>query len=68
LNPCYVLLSMVVITRKQAAAMVSHACSMPLPKSPPSHPMGNPTDTSDIPKIPVGDKDFAKFLDANPSV
>ncbi|KAH9294507.1 hypothetical protein KI387_040289, partial [Taxus chinensis] len=59
--------SMVVITRKQAAAMVSHACSVSLPESPPSHSIGNPTDTSEIPQIPVGDKDFAKFLDANPS-
>lgn len=58
---------MVVITQKQAAAMVSHACSVPLPESPPSHSIGNPTDTSEIPKIPVGDKEFAKFLDANPS-
>ncbi|KAH9294398.1 hypothetical protein KI387_040399, partial [Taxus chinensis] len=41
--------------------------SVPFPESPPSHSIGNPTDTSEIPKIPVGDKDFAKFLDANPS-
>ncbi|KAH9298981.1 hypothetical protein KI387_030663, partial [Taxus chinensis] len=33
-----------------------------------SHTVGNPTDTSEIPKIPVGDKEFAKILDANPSV
>ncbi|KAH9316866.1 hypothetical protein KI387_018635, partial [Taxus chinensis] len=64
---CCVPLSMVVITRKQAAAMVSHACSMPLLESPPAHTVGNPTDTSEVPKIPVGDKEFAKFLDANPS-
>ncbi|KAH9304236.1 hypothetical protein KI387_008640, partial [Taxus chinensis] len=68
LKPCCVLLSMVVITQKQAAAMVSHACSVPLPESPPAHSIGNPTDTNEIPKIPVGDKEFAKFLDANPSV
>ncbi|KAH9324516.1 hypothetical protein KI387_004694, partial [Taxus chinensis] len=61
------LLSMVVITRKQAAAMVSHACSVSLPELPPSPSMGNPTDTSEVPKIPVGDKDFSKFLDANSS-
>ncbi|KAH9315780.1 hypothetical protein KI387_024407, partial [Taxus chinensis] len=46
-------------------SMVSHACSVSLPESPPSHSVGNPTDTSEVPKIPVGDKDFAKFLDAN---
>ncbi|KAH9327498.1 hypothetical protein KI387_007676, partial [Taxus chinensis] len=40
-------LSMVVITRKQTAAMVSHACSVSLPESPPSHSVGNPTDTSE---------------------
>ncbi|KAH9322554.1 hypothetical protein KI387_017193, partial [Taxus chinensis] len=71
LNLGCLLLSMVVITWKQDAAMVSHACSVPLPESPPSHPMGNPTgnpmDTSEVPKIPVGDKEFANFLDANPS-
>ncbi|KAH9313155.1 hypothetical protein KI387_028190, partial [Taxus chinensis] len=60
-------LSMVIITRKQAAAMVSHACSVPLPESPPSHPMGNPTDTNEVTKIPVGDKEFTKILDANAS-
>ncbi|KAH9322933.1 hypothetical protein KI387_017572, partial [Taxus chinensis] len=47
-----VFLSMVVITRKQAAAMVSHAYSVSLPESPPSHSIGNPTDTSAIPQIP----------------
>ncbi|KAH9297040.1 hypothetical protein KI387_028722, partial [Taxus chinensis] len=67
LHPFRVLLSMVVITRKQAATMVSHACSVPLLESPPSHPVGNPTDTSEVPKIPVGDKEFVKFLDTNPS-
>ncbi|KAH9312174.1 hypothetical protein KI387_027209, partial [Taxus chinensis] len=52
---------------KETTAMVSHAYSVPLPESPPSHSIGNPTDTSEIPKILVGDKEFAKFLDANPS-
>ncbi|KAH9331741.1 hypothetical protein KI387_003849, partial [Taxus chinensis] len=55
LKPYCVLLSMVVITCKQTAAMVSHACSVPLPESPPSHSVWNPTDTSEIPKIPVGE-------------
>ncbi|KAH9331903.1 hypothetical protein KI387_004011, partial [Taxus chinensis] len=66
-KPYYVLLSMVVITQKQATAMVSHACSVPFPESPPSHSVGNPTDTSEVPKILVGDKEFAKFLDTNPN-
>ncbi|KAH9316894.1 hypothetical protein KI387_018663, partial [Taxus chinensis] len=67
LKPYCVLLLMVVITQKQATAMVSHACSVPLPESPPAHTVGNPTDTSEVPKIPVGDKEFVKNLDANPS-